>query len=167
MAKEATVKSRESIEQCVEREIEPMTVAGIRMHGRYSECGKLFGRLAKALYRHILGKPMNLYYDGEYREDDADFESCFPVKSDARTGAEGVSVHELPGGKFMTLIHKGPYEELGRSYSVIFEHVQRLGLRTLVPSREVYLKGPGMIFRGNPKNYLTEIQIPVEGPPKG
>ena len=28
--------------------------------------------------------------------------------------------------------------------------------------REVYLKGPGMIFKGNPKNYLTEIQLPVE-----
>jgi len=27
---------------------------------------------------------------------------------------------------------------------------------------EVYLKGPGMIFRGNPRKYLTEIQVPVE-----
>jgi effector-binding domain-containing protein len=32
----------------------------------------------------------------------------------------------------------------------------------VLPTREVYLKGPGMIFRGNPKNYVTEIQIPVE-----
>ena len=28
-------------------------------------------------------------------------------------------------------------------------------------TREVYLKGPGMIFKGNPKNYLTEIQMLV------
>jgi hypothetical protein len=27
------------------------------------------------------------------------------------------------------------------------------------PPREVYVKGPGMIFKGNPKNYLTEIQL--------
>jgi hypothetical protein len=30
------------------------------------------------------------------------------------------------------------------------------------PMREIYVKGPGMILRGNPKNYLTEIQILVE-----
>jgi hypothetical protein len=28
-----------------------------------------------------------------------------------------------------------------------------------VPSRELYLKGPGLIFAGNPKKYLTEIQM--------
>ena len=26
--------------------------------------------------------------------------------------------------------------------------------------REVYVKGPGLIFKGNPKNYLMEIQLP-------
>lgn len=31
------------------------------------------------------------------------------------------------------------------------------------PTREVYIKGPGMIFKGNPKRYLTEIQILVTG----
>jgi len=34
-----------------------------------------------------------------------------------------------------------------------------------MPTREVYLKGPGMIFKGNPRNYLTEIQIPFEPEP--
>jgi len=28
-----------------------------------------------------------------------------------------------------------------------------------MPTRELYVKGPGMIFKGNPKKYLTEIQI--------
>ena len=30
-----------------------------------------------------------------------------------------------------------------------------------MPTREIYHKGPGMIFRGSPKNYLTEIQFLV------
>lgn len=30
------------------------------------------------------------------------------------------------------------------------------------PTREVYVKGPGLIFKGNPKNYLTEIQLPFK-----
>ena len=30
------------------------------------------------------------------------------------------------------------------------------------PIREIYIKGLGMIFRGNPKKYITEIQFPFE-----
>jgi effector-binding domain-containing protein len=35
-------------------------------------------------------------------------------------------------------------------------------LNLALPTREIYLKGPGMIFKGNPKNYLTEIQLPFK-----
>ena len=42
-------------------------------------------------------------------------------------------------------------------------YCQEKGYEIAVPCREVYLKGPGMIFRGNPQNYLTEIQISVSG----
>ena len=33
-------------------------------------------------------------------------------------------------------------------------------IRFALPTREVYVKGPGLIFKGNPKNHLTEIQLP-------
>ena len=29
------------------------------------------------------------------------------------------------------------------------------------PCRGIYIKGPGMIFRWNPRKYVTEVQIPV------
>jgi DNA-binding transcriptional MerR regulator/effector-binding domain-containing protein len=144
----------------VEKVLDPVWIAGIRTKGKYAECGKLFGKLARTLRSRIRGKPMNLYHDGEYREDDADFESCFPVA--AGTRVEGASVRELPGGRFVCLLHRGPYEEIGRSYRKLFESIEAKGLEPAVPSREVYVKGPGMIFRGNPKKYLTEIQVPVE-----
>ena len=76
--------------------------------------------------------------------------------------AEGISVRELPGGRCVALLHKGPYDQLGRSYSKILEYIKQKGYQTILPSREVYLKGPGMIFRGNPKKYLTEIQILIK-----
>jgi len=70
-------------------------------------------------------------------------------------------LQELPGGTFISLIHRGPYTELGKSYERLFAYLHQKGLQAQLPSREIYLKGPGMIFRGNPKNYLTEIQVPV------
>ena len=70
---------------------------------------------------------------------------------------------ELPGGRCVSLLHRGPYDELGRSYQRVFEYLEGKGLKPALPTREVYLKGPGMIFRGNPKRYLTEILLPIGG----
>lgn len=103
---------------------------------------------------------MNLYYDSEYKEDDADFEPCFPIRKGK--SSDDISVRELKGGRCVSLIHKGQYENLSESYKKIFAYINEKGLKTLLPSREVYIKGPGMIFKGNPNNYLTEIQIMIE-----
>lgn len=143
-----------------EKRLDTLLIAGVRMKGRYEECGKGFAKIGKSLGRHICGKPLCLYYDGEYREDDADFEACMPLRKKA--AADGISVRELPGGRCVALVHKGPYDELGRSYEKILTYIKAKGYEGKLPSREVYLKGPGMIFKGNPKNYLTEIQVPIE-----
>jgi DNA-binding transcriptional MerR regulator/effector-binding domain-containing protein len=145
-----------------EREVEPILIAGVRMQGRYSDCGRGFALLGKRVGRYIAGKPLCLYYDGEYREDDANFEPCFPIRQAVQ--AEGVDVRQLPGGRCIVLIHRGPYEQLGRSYQRALRYAKEHGYTVTVPTREVYLKGPGMIFRGNPEKYLTEIQLPVESP---
>jgi DNA-binding transcriptional MerR regulator/effector-binding domain-containing protein len=143
-----------------EKTIGPLLVAGIRMRGRYSDCGQAFARLGKKFGFRISGKPMMLIYDHEYREDDADFEPCMPVRKGS--SEDGISVRELPGGRAVTLLHRGPYELLGSSYCKVFDYLKRHQLGALTPCREVYLKGPGMIFKGNPKKYLTEIQVLVE-----
>jgi DNA-binding transcriptional MerR regulator/effector-binding domain-containing protein len=153
---ESKMESKEEFE-IEEKEIETMLIAGYRMKGKYSDVGIGFGILGKNLSRQINGKAMNLYYDGEFKEEDADFEPCFSVRK-GKDG-NGISVRELKGGKCVSLIHKGPYEKLGESYQKIFGYINSNGYQTLIPSREVYIKGPGMIFRGNPNNYLTEIQI--------
>lgn len=35
-------------------------------------------------------------------------------------------------------------------------------VRAFVTAREVYVKGPDLIFKVNPKNYPTEIQLPFK-----
>ena len=88
---------------------------------------------------------------------------AMPLRDGARTKSiDGVSVRELPGGRAITLIHKGPYDTLGHSYAKIIQYLKSNGHAPQCPTREVYLKGPGMIFKGNPKNYLTEIQMLIE-----
>jgi DNA-binding transcriptional MerR regulator/DNA gyrase inhibitor GyrI len=140
-----------------EKVLQPQLIAGVRMKGKYSDCGKGFAKVCKSFGRYTNGKPFCLYYDGEYRENDADIEACVPVRQGKNV--EGISVRELPGGRCVCLLHQGPYDELHRSYAKISEYIKQKGYEVTLPTREVYLKGPGMIFRGNSKKYLTEIQM--------
>lgn len=148
----------------VEEKILPaMLVAGIRMCGKYAESGKGFAKLGRALGRHICGKGMCLYYDGEFKEEDADFEPCLPIGKKIASPGDEIDVRELPEVRALTLLHKGPYEELGRSYQRLLREVKTRSAEIVLPTREVYIKCPGMIFKGNPANYLTEIQLPLAG----
>jgi DNA-binding transcriptional MerR regulator len=140
-----------------EKEVETLLIAGHRMKGKYNEMGEGFKILGKEMGRQINGKAMALYFDSEYKESDADFEPCFPVRKGNST--DKISVRELKGGKCVSIIHKGTYESLGNSYKLLFDFVGKKNYKTILPSREVYIKGPGIIFKGNPNNYITEIQI--------
>lgn len=142
-----------------EKTIDAMLVAGIRMKGRYSDCGKLFGKIYRSFGRLVAGHAMMLHFDSDYKEEDADFEAAMPISKPKH--ADGINVHQLDGVRCITLVHKGPYDEMGQSYAKVFAHLKQRRLSILLPTREIYLKGPGMIFKGNPANYLTEIQIPV------
>jgi DNA-binding transcriptional MerR regulator/effector-binding domain-containing protein len=145
--------------QCEEKVLPPMKIAAIRMHAPYSECGQGFGQIGKAMWNQISGPALLLCYDHGY-EEIANFETCMPVKGGPSKG--NIEVRDLPGGRCVSLLHKGSYEQLSRSYEKALAYAKEKGLRLSSPCREVYLKGPGMFFRGNPKNYLTEIQLMVE-----
>lgn len=68
-----------------------------------------------------------------------------------------LTIGELSRATTLTVKTLRHYHERG-----ILEEIRRRGLTPKTPSREVYLKGPGMFFRGNPDRYLTEIQVLVE-----
>jgi DNA-binding transcriptional MerR regulator len=157
--KEAAMDKTRSFE-IEEKDLDTMLIAGHRMQGRYEEMGKGLGLVCRKMGRHAAGKPMALYYDGEYKEEGADFEPCIPVRKGK--DVEGISIRELKGGKCVSLIHKGPYENLRHSYGKVFSYLNEKGYKVRLPTREVYRKGPGLIFKGNSNNYLTEIQVMIE-----
>jgi len=158
--KEARATMQNASFDVQEKSLDNMLIAGVRMKGRYRECGQGFSQIGRKFGRYIAGTCFLLHYDSEYREDDADFEACFPIRQGK--AVEGISVRELVGGRCVSLLHKGPYEELGRSYAKILEYIKQKGYEVVMPTREVYVKGPGMIFKGNPKKYLTEIQMLIK-----
>lgn len=159
IAKErAAAAGRDQTGRVEECELPAVLIASLRWKGCYGDCGIAIGRIARAAAWRIAGPPFNLYHDAEYHEDGADIETCFPIKKPF--AAKEVTIRELPPMRCLRLMHAGPYEQLGRSYARLMAVIKQRGLRLAVPMREVYVKGPGMIFRGNPARYLTEIHMP-------
>lgn len=146
--------------EVVEKLVPDSLIAGIRKLGRYGEIDKEFKMLGRHAGRVATGKAMCLYYDGEYKENDADFEVCFEVKRGIEK--EGIACRELSGGSALSVMHLGPYEKLGRAYGLLFEALKQSDAVSKRPIREIYHKGPGFILKGNPEKYLTEVQVLVE-----
>jgi DNA-binding transcriptional MerR regulator len=142
-----------------EKILDDIIFAGHRFKGRYNEVSKAFKLISRAGARYITGKPMSMYYDHGYMENGADIEAGYPVSKTIK--GEGIDCRIMKGGKAVTLVHRGSYDDLGNSYEKIFRHINEHKLN-VISVREVYLKGPGVIFRGNPEKYLTDIQVLIQ-----
>lgn len=142
------------------KNIPDILIASIRFRGKYQDAGIYFPRLFKLCVRHASGDPFSLYYDSDYKEQDADIEACVPAKIPVE--GDGIKSRMLKGGQAISIIHKGSYENLGDSYKKLIDYINQAGLKTAIPSREIYLKGPGMILPRSPRKFITEIQLLVE-----
>ncbi len=142
-----------------EKTIESVLFAGVRMKGKYEEIPRAFATVGRRAGMKIAGPAQGLFYDDAYKEDDAEFEGGFPVRS--AISHESIDCRQLPGGRALVAVHTGPYDTLHGTYQRLIDEMNRLGVEPTRPSREVYLRGPGMIFRGNPTKYRTEIQFLV------
>ncbi|MDF2654751.1 MAG: putative transcriptional regulator [Bacillota bacterium] len=142
------------------KDIPAVTVAAIRYRGKYDEVGKYIGTLYKAAKDLAAGAPIQCYHDAEYCEGDADLELCLPTKK--RISHPDVEGKQLPAIRAICTSHLGSYSKLNLAYKAIFDYAGAHDLTCLTPSREVYLKGPGMIFKGNEASYITEIIVPIQ-----
>jgi DNA-binding transcriptional MerR regulator/DNA gyrase inhibitor GyrI len=146
--------------QCEEKVLPAIKIAAVRMKAPYDECGQGFAKIGKQFWNQICGPALMLFYDMDYQEV-ADYETCMPIRGGK--AQNGIEVRDLPGGRCVSLLHQGPYEQLSQSYQKALAYAKEKGYCLVSPCREVYLKAPGMLFKGNPKNYLTEIQLMIEG----
>lgn len=140
------------------KEFPAARVASLRTRAPYSEITAQLSTLFKAVKNGAGGAPFSLYYDGEHAEQ-ADIESCVPLKPDAK--CSGVSVRTIPAFRALCTTHTGSYDTLNLAYKALMDHASAQGYQLDLPSHEYYLKGPGMLFQGDPDGYVTEIAIPL------
>jgi DNA-binding transcriptional MerR regulator/effector-binding domain-containing protein len=151
--------AKSSISIVTEHKTGPGIILSHRFKGQYQDVGRHFGRLYKlAGWNNVTGNPGCFYYDDDYKDDDADIECfIFLKKKISSPDTSFAQVRDLPEMKTLSIIHTGSYDLIGNSYKLILNEIQDRNLKPIPPSGEIFIKGPGMILRGNPDNYITRI----------
>lgn len=64
-------------------------------------------------------------------------------------------------GEVVELLYIGPYEDETPAIQRMRDHVEARGYTFTGPHEEEYLKGPGMVFSGNPDDYVTILRYEI------
>ena len=142
------------------KEIEPLKAAVKRYKGPLNKAAAFFPAVYKAISGRSNGASFFAYYLLDPQTGNCDLEICVPTAETPQ--AAGIFLKEFPGTKALCLTHVGPYSSLPAAYERLQTHIRQNCLKIVLPWREVYIKGPGMFLKGNPKKYITEIVFPLE-----
>jgi len=65
-------------------------------------------------------------------------------------------------GEVAEILHVGRYSAEQPDIERLFDFINAQGYRVIGEHEEEYVKGPGMIFAGDPEQYLTIIRLRVK-----
>lgn len=142
------------------KSVEAMRVAYTKYKGEVKRANKVFPSVFKAIRGNSNGAPFFTYYSMNLETKEGELELCVPTEAEPEI--KGIEVKVMPRVKALSVTHIGPYETLGEAYATLQTYALQNGIRLVLPYREVYIKGPGMMLRGNPEKYITEILYPIE-----
>jgi effector-binding domain-containing protein len=149
------------------KQVGPMTVAFLVMHGAYDQAGEGFARLYTLVGRYGLqpaGMPAALYLTmpDTTPESEALWELWAPIAPGpglVEPGDEdGFGVKRIEGATVASTMYRGPYEGIAPTYEQLTAWIAEQGARAVGPPREIYYSDPKDV---SPDEYLTEVQFPV------
>ncbi|WP_029452272.1 GyrI-like domain-containing protein [Clostridium algidicarnis] len=142
------------------RDIEPIRVAFLRYKGIATEANKVFPNVFKSIKGKTNGAPFFCYYVMNSETKMGEMDLCVPT-AEIPSG-NGIEVKEIPRIKAVSVTHIGSYETMFKAYGEIDKYAAEHSLKLQSPFREVFIKGPGMLLKGNPDKYITEILFPIK-----
>ncbi|NOY86098.1 MAG: GyrI-like domain-containing protein [Deltaproteobacteria bacterium] len=147
------------------KDVGPLKVAAVESDGTYQEIGEVLMDLFRWVLERgekVVSYPMAFFPVGP--EDGpvggVRFEACIPVNPEAELkGGGGVKIKKLPAATVAFAKHRGPLDEVGKTYDRIFSWAEDNGYVPEKSTRELYLTNPTQFHE---KDLLTEIQVPVK-----
>ena len=148
-------------------DVAPVEVLGTEKTGTYALIPQLLMEVLNYLLAHnipLAGPPVFNCHELSVEEvkaagasGTARVEICWPVSGPAE-GSGNIRRYNLPGGRMVHAVHRGPYETCEPTYLAVFSWMKEQGLSVRGPIREIYPNDPMEV---PPEEILTEIFIPV------
>jgi len=148
-------------------EVPPQQVVGITRTGTYRLIPELLQEIYGFILAHsltITGMPTFICHETSpeavmeaNEKGTAIVEVAWPVSGTVRESG-GITAYELPGGKMVRTMHRGPYETCEPTYLALFAWIADQELRIAGPIREIYPNNPHEVA---PEDILMEIMVPV------
>ncbi len=149
------------------KEVASQPVLSIRTRIPLTEISEFLGGAFGEMFPYLFqmgarpaGPPLTIYYDPEFSEEGMDMEVCVPVDR-VLEPAGRIESRMLEGGRMASIMHAGPYDEVGRAYEALGAYLKEKGLEGAGAPREVYIVGPET--GRDPAEYRTEVMWPVAG----
>lgn len=144
---------------------ETQTVMYIRTRTSFADMPKLIGEsyCKIAAYLDEIGEqPAGMPYAAYHNLDmqDMDVEMGFPVAKPL-PGKDEIKPGEIPAGKYVTCLYKGPYSQMEQAYNEIFKWLQENNRELKGVYYEYYYNAPDEVPESE---LLTKIAIPVKQP---
>ncbi len=148
--------------ELIERPVQP--VLSIRTRAAVQNLpqvtGQAYGAIAQYLGQmgqHPAGAPYVAYYNMDMQN--LDIEIGFPASGKV-PGRDNIQASQLPGGKAVSCLYVGPYDQCGAAYEAMTQWMQSHGVEASGVTYEFYLNDPAVT---PPEALQTQIVMPVKG----
>lgn len=128
----------------------------VRAENLRHEIGSAYAAIAshmKELGASEPGKPYVAYFNMDMQH--LEVEMGFATETEYPGFGDVVGAH-IPAGQWVSIIHKGPYKEMGHSYTVASRWMQEHGIEAHETVYEHYLNDPAMVPESE---LLTKIEF--------
>ena len=156
-------KAKKGPEISVKR-VESLTVAYASHQGSYEALPKVFQEVMAWIQQEglqVAGPPMGIYYNDPQTvaPEDLRWEVQWPiVPLKGKEGKGEIKIKTTKPIEVAFTIHRGPYDQVGKSYDRLKKWIGENGYRISGPGRSIYLSNPNSV---PPESLRTEIQFPV------
>lgn len=99
------------------------------------------------------------YLDGEYKEKNIRMRYSQAVETKGIEN-DNIKFRDLEDVQAICIYHKGAYDELGKSFSIIMDYIEKNGYEIVDYYRECYIDG--VWNKDKVEDWLTEIEVPVK-----
>ena len=127
--------------------------------------GSAIGNLYKFVYKYKdPNQPPALRGRWQFNDKDNTATGSYgiPIKNGIKVDQDGVRSEIWEYGLVAEILHIGSYSNEKPTVDRLTKFISDNGYRIVGDHEEEYVKGPGMVFKGNPDNYRTIIRYRIE-----